>query len=78
MEDRLLLGSWLGEVSSTAPPPFMVAGNPAVPVDAASLDLVVEADAAQERATGRGGSGSPWRSQAVHSWTWCRARHGWS
>ena len=54
MEDRLLLGSWLGEVSSTAPPPFMVAGNPAVPIDAASLDLVVEADAAQERATGQG------------------------
>lgn len=54
MEDELLLGSWLGEVYSEAPPPFMVGGNPAVPIHAAGLDLVIEAEASQRRATGRG------------------------
>jgi len=54
MEDGPLPGSWLGEFSSEAPPPFVVAGNPAVPIEAAGLDLVFEADVAHERAAGRG------------------------
>ncbi|MES1242900.1 MAG: hypothetical protein ABUT39_14895 [Acidobacteriota bacterium] len=54
MDDSLLLGSWLGDDLVEAPPLFQVGGNPAVPIAASGLDLVLEADAAQERGTGRG------------------------
>lgn len=53
-EDRPVRGSWPGEGGGEAPPPFTVSGGLAVPMHAASLDLVIEADVAQKRATGRG------------------------
>lgn len=54
MEDRLLQGNWLGDAVSVAPPPFMVSGNPALPITASGLDLVIEANTTQERGVGRG------------------------
>src|SRR5215218_5359637 len=52
MEDEPLTGSWFGDFSSYAPPPFMVEGETAAPMEARSLELVFELDVAQERATG--------------------------
>jgi hypothetical protein len=40
MEDQPLQGSWLGEVGSEAPPPFMIEGNLAVPCEAVGLELL--------------------------------------
>jgi hypothetical protein len=54
MEDEPLTGSWLGDFSSQAPPPLMVEGNIAVPIEAHSLELVFEVDASHQRATGHG------------------------
>jgi hypothetical protein len=53
MEDQPVPGSWPGAADGEAPPPFVVSGSLAVPMNAAKLDLVIEADAAQRRAVGR-------------------------
>lgn len=54
MEEQPLRGSWVAEAGSEAPPPFAVGENLAVPCEAAGLDMVFEADAAQGRGKGRG------------------------
>ena len=55
MEEQPLLGSWVAEAGSQAPPPFMVDANLAVPCEVSALDLLFEADAEHGRGTGRGG-----------------------
>src|SRR5262245_53351163 len=54
MEATPIAGTWLGDFHNDAPPPFMVAGNLAVPIEATKLDVVFEANASAQRASGRG------------------------
>jgi hypothetical protein len=54
MEDEPLSGSWVTDFNNYAPPPFMVGGVKAAPIEIQSLELVFEVDALQQRATGRG------------------------
>lgn len=52
-EEKALTGSWLGEFNSLAPPPFMVAGNLAVPIEVVGLEVVFEINVSQQRAAGK-------------------------
>lgn len=52
MEAEPLTGTWLENETSFAPPPFMVAGNTATPIEVRRLELVFEIDPSQQSAVG--------------------------
>lgn len=53
MEDQPLVGRWMAETDGEAPPPFVVDGNLAVPIEGVALEIAIEANPSQRRATGR-------------------------
>ena len=52
MAEQPLTGTWLENNTSLAPPPFMVEGDTATPIEVRSLGLVFEIDPSQQSAVG--------------------------